>query len=183
MDRDVSAPDINKPAILEPVTPPLIGAWILTGTSLLLIPVLHLISALIAGLLVYELVSLLAPLIERHLINRWSRWIAVAALAVLIIAALIVAGFAIPAFVKSEVNTPDVLSPKLNEIISEARSKVPSFLTESFPGDVDDLRAFASNWLDEHSKEVQEFGKNILHFFVRGFFGMVIGGLISVLEV
>ena len=183
MDRDVSTAALEESTTSEPVTPSLIAAWILVGIGLLLIPLLHLISALVAGLLVYELVALLAPIIERHLINRWSRWLAVAALAILTITALMVAGFAITAFVKSEVKTPEVLSTKLNEIITEARGKLPAFLTDSFPGDVDDLKTLASNWLDEHAKEVQEFGKNVLHFFVRGFFGMVIGGLISVLEV
>jgi predicted PurR-regulated permease PerM len=183
MDRVVPTPEFDKSTSPKPVTSSLIAAWIITGTALLLIPLLHLISALVAGLLVHELVSLLAPIIERHLMNRWSRWVAVAALAILIITALIVAGVAITAFVKSEANTPEALSTKLNEIIAEARSKLPSFLVDSFPGNVDDLKAFASNWLDEHAKEVQEFGKNVLHFFVRGFFGMVIGGLISLIEV
>jgi predicted PurR-regulated permease PerM len=183
MEGDTSAPELEESTGSEPVTPSLIAAWILVGIGLLLIPLLHLISALVAGLLVYELVALLAPVIERHLINRWSRWLAVAALAVLTIAALVVAGFAITALVKSEVKTPEVLSTKLNEIVNEARDKLPSFLTDSFPGDLDDLKAVASSWLDEHAKEVRDFGTNVLHFFVRGFFGMIIGGLISVLEV
>jgi predicted PurR-regulated permease PerM len=183
MDPHVSTAEINRSSAPEPVTPPLIASWILTGIGLLLIPVLHLISALVAGLLVYELVALLTPIIERHLIKRWSRWLAVAALAILTIAALILAGFATTAFVKSEVNTPEALSTKLNEIITEARGQVPSFLTDSFPGNVDDLKTFAANWLDEHAKEVQEFGKHVLRFFVGSFFGMVVGGLISLFEV
>ena len=183
MDRIVSTPEIDRSTTPEPVTPPLIASWILAGIALLLIPFVHLISALVAGLLVYELVSLLAPIIERHLINRWSRWLAVAALAILIITALILAGIAITAFVKSEINTPQALSTKLNDILTEARGQLPSFLTENFPGDADDLKTFASNWLDEHAKEIEEFGNRVLHFFVRSFFGMIIGGLISVLEV
>src|ERR1700760_2682285 len=169
MDRDVSTAELEESTASEPVTPSLIAAWILVGIGLLLIPLLHLISALVAGLLVYELVALLAPIIERHLINRWSRWLAVAALAIVTITALIVAGFAITALVKSEVESPEVLSTKLNEIVTEARDKLPAFLTDSFPGDVDDLKVLASSWLDEHAKEVQEFGKDVLHFFVRGF--------------
>jgi predicted PurR-regulated permease PerM len=183
MDGDVSAAELEESTVAEPVTPSLIAAWILVGGGLLLIPLLHLISALVAGLLVYELVALLAPIIERHLINRWSRWLAVAALAILTITVLLVAGFAITALVKSEAKTPEVLSTKLNEIITEARDKLPAFLIASFPGDADDLKTLVSNWFDEHAKEVQEFGKNVLHFFVRGFFGMVIGGLIAVLGV
>ena len=183
MDRVASTPKIDRSTIPEPVTLPLIASWILVGIALLLIPFFHLISALIAGLLVYELVSLLAPIIERHLINRWSRLLAAVALAVLTITALILAGLAITAFVKSEIKTPQVLSTKLNEILTEARGQLPPFLSESFPGDAGDLKTFASNWLDEHAKEIQEFGNNVLHFFARGFFGMIIGGLISVLEV
>jgi predicted PurR-regulated permease PerM len=184
MDPGVSTPDkVNKSSSLEPVTAPVIAAWILSGIALILIPLLHLVSALVAGLLVYELVTLLAPIIERHLTNRWSRWLAVAALVLVTIVALIVAGFGIAAFVKSEASSPAVLSDKLDGIITEARGKLPSFITDSFPGNVDDLKTLASGWLDEHSKEVQELGKNVFHFFFRGLVGMIIGGLISLLEV
>src|SRR6201985_1528635 len=100
MDRVASTPKIDKSTIPEPVTLPLIASGILSGIALLLIPLFHLISALIARLLFYELLSLLAPIIERHLINRWSRLLAVVALAILTIAALILAGFAITALVK-----------------------------------------------------------------------------------
>ncbi len=184
MHRAVLTPDksTTSPAS-EPITRSLIAAWILTAIALILIPVLHLVSALVAGLLVYELVSLLAPIIERHLMNRWSRWLAVGSLALLIIIALVGAGFAIAAFIQSEASSPDVFSNKLDEIITEARSKLPPFLIESFPGNVDDLRTLAFGWLDEHSHEVQQFGQNVFHFFFRGLVGMFIGGLVSLFEV
>ena len=184
MHRAVLTPDKSTTSPgTEPITRSLVAAWILTGIALVLIPVLHLVSALVAGLLVYELVSLLAPIIERHLMNRWSRWLAVGTLALLIIIALVGAGFAIAAFVQSEASSPDVFSNKLEEIITDARSKLPPFLTESFPGNVDDLRTLAFGWLDEHSHEVQQFGQNVIHFFFRGLVGMFIGGLVSLFEV
>src|SRR5580700_1354771 len=184
MHRAALTPDksTTSPAA-EPITGSLIAAWILTGIALILIPVLHLVSALVAGLLVYELVSLLAPIIERHLKNRWSRWLAVGSLALLIIIALVGAGFAIAAFIQSEASSPDVFSNKLDEIITEARSKLPPFLIESFPGNVDDLRTLAFGWLDEHSHEVQQFGQNVVHFLFRGLVGMFIGALVSLFEV
>ena len=184
MHRAASTPDnSNTSPTPKPVTRLLVAAWILTGIALILIPILHLISALVAGLLVYELVSLLAPIIERHLMNRWSRWFAVGTLALLIIIALVGAGFAIAAFIQSEASSPDVFSNKLDEIITEARSKLPPFLIESFPGNLDDLRTLAFGWLDEHSREVQQFGQNVFHFFFRGLVGMFIGGLVSLFEV
>jgi predicted PurR-regulated permease PerM len=167
----------------EPITGSMVASWILMGVALLAVVLLHLVSALTAGLLVYQLVSLLAPLIERHLMHRWSRWLAVASLAMLTIIVFILAGFGLAAFLKSEASSPAVLSEKLNQIITEARNKLPPFLVESFPGNVDDLKTLASGWLDEHSKEVQQIGKDVLHFFIRGLVGMIIGALVSLLEV
>jgi Predicted permease len=174
---------IARPAAPEPVTPPVVASWILAGVALLTIVLLHLVSALVAGLLVYELVSLIAPLIERRLIHRWSRWLVVATLAILTILVLILAGFGVAAFLRSEASSPEILSEKLNQIIVEARDKLPPFLVNSFPGNVDDLKTLASGWLDEHSKEVQQIGRDVLHFFIRGLVGMIIGALVSLLEV
>ncbi|MGA8482626.1 MAG: hypothetical protein WB696_32035 [Chthoniobacterales bacterium] len=184
MDSVASPQDkVIKPSGPEPVTGPVVASWILMGIGLLAVVLLHLVSALVAGLLVYELVSLLAPFIERHLIHRWSRWLAVASLAILTIVVLILAGFGVAAFLKSEASSPEVLSEKLNQVITEARNKLPPSMVESFPGNVDDLKALASGWLDEHSKEVQQIGKDVLHFFIRGLVGMIIGALVSLLEV
>ncbi len=184
MDSVVSPQEkIIEPTESEPVTGSLIASWILAGVGLLAIVFLHLVSALVAGLLVYEVVGLIAPLIERHLLHRWSRWLAVATLAILTIAVLILAGFGVAAFLRSEASSPEVLSEKLNQIITEARGKLPPFLVESLPGNVDDLKTLASGWMDEHAKEVQQIGKDVLHLFVRGLVGMIIGGLVSLLEV
>jgi predicted PurR-regulated permease PerM len=174
---------VAKPTEPEAVTASIVASWVLAGVALLTVVLLHLVSALVAGLLVYELVSLLAPLIERHLIHRWSRWLAVATLAILTIVVLILAGFGVAAFLRSEASSPEILSEKLNQIIAEARDKVPPFLVDSFPGNVDDLKTLASGWMDEHSKEVQQIGKDVLHFFIRGLVGMIIGALVSLLEV
>jgi predicted PurR-regulated permease PerM len=184
MDSVVSPQEkVAKPTEREPVTATVVASWILAGIALLTIVLLHLVSALVAGLLVYELVSLLAPLIERHLIHRWSRWLAVATLAILTILVLILAGFGVAVFLRGEASSPEILSEKLNQIIMEARDKVPPFLVDSFPGNTDDLKTLASGWMDEHSKEVQQIGKDVLHFFIRGLVGMIIGALVSLLEV
>jgi predicted PurR-regulated permease PerM len=174
---------VVKPVEPEPITGPLIASWILAGIALLAVVLLHLVVAVVAGLLVYELVTLLAPRIERHLIHRWSRWLAVTTLAMLIIVVLILAGFGVAAYVRSDANSPEVLSEKLNQIITEARVKLPPSLVDSFPGNVDDLKTFASSWMDEHGKEVQQIGKDLLHFFIRGLWGMIVGALVSLLEI
>ena len=51
---------------------------------------LHLLSALLAGLLTHEFVRLLAPLVEKRLTSKGARLVALAALSVLTVALLIV---------------------------------------------------------------------------------------------
>src|ERR1700680_2137400 len=79
-----------------------IASWILTGVALFLVLKLHLLSALMAGLLTHELVRLLAPLVEKRLTSKGARLVALAALAILTIALLILLTFGIFAFFKSD---------------------------------------------------------------------------------
>jgi predicted PurR-regulated permease PerM len=161
---------------------PTITSSILAGIALFLVLRLHLLSALLAGLLVYELVHLLAPRIEKRLANRGSRLVALAALSVLTIVILILLTFGLIAFFKSDTGNLRMLLDKVQHILTDARTKLPPWIVDNLPGNTDDLRLVAADWLDEHSKEVQHVGKEVMHFFVRGLVGMVIGALISVHE-
>ena len=167
----------------EPVTAAQIASWILAGLALLSIVLLHLVSALLGALLVYELIGLIAPFIERHLINRWSRGFAAVSLAVLIIAVVTGAIAGSVAFLKSDTGSPQVFSERLQHILTDARGKLPSAVQDYLPGTVDDLKTYVSSWLDQHSREVQDFGRETLHLFVRGFIGMVIGALVSLFQI
>jgi len=51
-----------------------VAAWMLVGLGLLAVLWLHLLPALLAGLLVYELVHLTAPLWQRYLPNESHRF-------------------------------------------------------------------------------------------------------------
>ncbi|WP_353849850.1 hypothetical protein [Accumulibacter sp.] len=51
------------------------ASWVLALLAMLLVLLVHLLPALIAGLLVYELVHVLAPFFARHLSNsRSGHW-------------------------------------------------------------------------------------------------------------
>jgi predicted PurR-regulated permease PerM len=159
-----------------------IASWILTGVALLLVLKLHLLSALMAGLLTHELVRLLAPLVEKRLTSKGARLVALAALAILTITLLILLTFGIFAFFKSDTGNRQALLDKTNHILTDARTKMPPWIVENLPTNVDALKSFAGDWVDEHSKEIQHAGKEVVHFFVRGLVGMVIGALISLHE-
>ena len=70
-----------KTAPAEPSITPTVVSWILAGIGMILALHLHLLSALLPGLLVYVLVRLLAPRIQKRLAGRTARLIALVALA------------------------------------------------------------------------------------------------------
>jgi predicted PurR-regulated permease PerM len=74
------------------------------------------------------------------------------------------------------------LFERSQHILTDARTKLPPWVVENVPGNVDDLKALASGWLDEHSKEVQLIGREAMHLFVHMLIGMVIGALVSLYE-
>jgi predicted PurR-regulated permease PerM len=159
-----------------------VASWILAGIALFLVLKLHLLSALLAGLLTHELVRLLAPLVEKRLTSKSARLVALAALAILTISLLILLTFGIFAFFKSDTGNRQALLDKTDHILTDARTKLPPWIVDNLPTNVDALKSFAAGWVDEHSKEIQHAGKEVIHFFVRGLVGMVIGALISLHE-
>ena len=154
-------------------------SWILTGIALFLVLKLHLLSALMAGLLMYELVRLLTPLVEKRLTSKGARLVALAALSVLTITLLILLTVGMFAFFKSDTGNRQALLDKTNHILTDARTKLPLWIVDNWPSNVDAMKSYAGEWVDEHSKEIQQAGKEVVHFFVRGLVGMVIGALIS----
>ena len=168
----------NKPATFPSISAET-TSWILVALAMFLVLHLHLLSALFAGLLVYELVHLLARPIEKRLLGKGARLVALTALATLTVGIIVLAIFGLLAFFRSDAGNLEVLVEKLQQIITDARTQLPPWIVEDLPGNKEDLKSFAADWLGEHSKEVQHVGKEATHLFVRGLVGMVIGALVS----
>jgi predicted PurR-regulated permease PerM len=179
MKPDTSTPSKSSFSSSPPST---IASWILAGIALLLVLKLHLLSALLAGLLTHELVRLLTPLVEKRLTSKGARLVALAALSTLTVALLIVLTLGIFAFFKSDTGNRQALLDKTNHILTDARTKLPQWVVDNLPTNVDALKSYADEWVDDHSKEIQQAGKEVMHFLVRALVGMVIGALISLHE-
>src|SRR5688572_21640216 len=86
----------NRPEPIE------IAAWVLMAISLVLVLRLHLLAALLSGLLVFELVHMLAPKLQRRVFGRRPRMLAVALLSALIVGLVSAAVVGIIAFMRSD---------------------------------------------------------------------------------
>jgi predicted PurR-regulated permease PerM len=154
-------------------------AWIIAGIALFLVLKLHCLSALFSGLLVHELVRLLVPFVEKRFTSKGARLIAVAALATFTIALLTLSIVAILAFFENDSGNIHRVINKSEQILIETRTKLPSWLVQSLPGDIDSLKSSSAQWIDQHSEQIRHFSTELTHFFVRSLIGMVIGALIS----
>src|SRR5947207_9494117 len=121
----------------RPALPHDIAAWSIAGFLLLLALFLHLLPALFAGLLVYELVHVIAP---RLRIGKRGKVAAVAILATLIVAALSLALFGAVSFFRSDAGSPTGLLQKMAEIIDGSRTHLPGWVLDYLPSDPEELR-------------------------------------------
>jgi predicted PurR-regulated permease PerM len=165
-------------------SPPLryaIAAWVIAGCLLVLVLYLRLLPALLAGLLVYELVHQIAPRIP--LMRRaGGKLAAVGMRATVVIAALAGAVLGIVALVQSDAGSLPRLLQKMAEIIEGARGKLPAWVFDAVPGDPEALQAAIVGWLRENAHELRTLGGEIGHVTAHVIIGMVIGGMVSLRE-
>ena len=159
-----------------------VAAWMLVGLGLLAVLWLHLLPALLAGLLVYELVHLTAPLWQRHLSNERAKVVAVSALAVLVVGLVTAAVAWLVVYLRGEGHLTRLLQ-KMAQIINQARATLPASVTENLPDNADQLRETAVRWLESHARGLQtageDFGRALVHILI----GLVVGGIVSLTDV
>jgi predicted PurR-regulated permease PerM len=155
------------------------AAWILAGGAMLFILVFHLLPALLAGLLVYELVHILTPHIARKFPGNRAKLIAIALLAIVIVGLLTLAGAGLVAFFRSESGSLTVLLAKMAQIIEDSRKILPSWIIERLPEDAMTFKEEATAWLRTHADELQVVGKEAGRVTAHVLVGMIVGGMVA----
>lgn len=141
---------------------------------------LHLFSALVAGLLVYELVHVLAQRLKvTSLTGERAKIVAVALLATIIVALLTAAVFGIGSVMRHGGDGLPTLLQKLAEAIDHSREKLPAWLTDSLPTDADELRAGLVSLLRQHADTLQLAGKSVGRGAAHALIGMIVGAMLA----
>ena len=165
---------------LQPATRYEIAAWLLMAAGLLLTLVLHLLPALLAGLLVVQLVHLLAPrFVIGRLDHSWAKVLVVSLITLIVLGAL--GGFAagVILYLRTEGGLAGLLT-KMAEIIENSRELLPAWAAAWLPqGDKIGIRAELVEWLRTHALDIRRMsgnaGRALLHFIV----GLIIGSFIA----
>jgi predicted PurR-regulated permease PerM len=156
-----------------------IAAWITAAVMLYLALHLRLLPALLAGLLVYELVHVIAL---RFTARTGGKLAAVGLIATVIVGALVAAMFGIVAILQGDAGTLPRLLQRMAEIVETSRGKLPPWLVDYLPGDPDAMKSTIVVWLREHAAELRTVGGEVGHVIVHVLIGMVIGAMVSLRE-
>src|SRR5512139_3928522 len=166
--------------VAKSVTRDDIVAWGLSALALGLTLRLQLLPALLAGLLVYELVNVLTPWLRLSALGRdGPRVLAVTLIAAAVVATLVAAGVALVAFLRSSSESVPILMQNMARIVEDARAHVPAELLARVPKDADTLQRTLVDWLRSNADALPLAGRDLGRTLVHVLMGMVIGALLS----
>ncbi len=155
-----------------------VASWLIAAVLLFLTLHLHLLPALLAGLLVHQLVHLIAPRLTMMRTGRAQ--VVVVTLIVLavvgVLAALIVGAAAL---LQGDPDGFAKLLQKMAEIIDNSRGKLPEWMLNALPVDADGLRTAVTHWLREHASELRLYGGEVGHGLLHFLIGMLVGAVAS----
>jgi predicted PurR-regulated permease PerM len=162
----LSAVEIGSYAVV------LFGMWAVIEWKLL--------GALLAGMLVYQLVHTIAPAIERHMSSQRARWLAVVILAVVVVGGL--TSLAIGMIEHFEHTVPNIqtLLDQVMQIVEQARGRAPEWISAMLPVDAAQMKEKAGMLVHTHMGQLQQGGKNVARGFGHVLFGMIIGAMIAI---
>jgi len=162
-----------------------VDGWSLAAAAVLMLAVLHLklLAALLGGLLVYELVHVLAARLRVASLGRESaKLIAVALIAAVVIGLLTAAVLGIGNFLRNGSDSIPALLAQLAEAIDNSRGRLPAWLVGTLPSDAESLSRDLVDWLRQHGAAVQGFGKSFGRGLAHILIGMIIGAMLALRE-
>ncbi len=164
----------------RPITRADYAAWLIAALALFLVIKLHLLSALLAGLLVYKLVDVLTPWLRLSALGRdGPRVLAVMLIASVVIAGLVGIGVGIVAFLRNSDESVPLLMQRMAQIVEDARAILPEGLRQYVPENTATLQTTIAEWLRSNASALQLAGRGIGRALVHVLMGMIVGALLS----
>ena len=155
-------------------------SYLLAAAALLLVLGAHLLSALLAGLLVYELVQAVSPLLGRRISGERRRMVVVALIGAVVIGLLILLTVGAISLFHSELGNPQKLwQEQLMPLAEKARQQLPAMLVNNLPDSIEEMRVGLLDMMRKHAGTLQLAGKGAARGFVHILVGLVLGAIVA----
>ncbi len=161
-----------------------IPTYVLAAIALAAILSLHLLSALLAGLLVHQLIHIVARRLRSAVGVRMSigKIAALTLISTVTILVLVFAVIGVTGLLSGRSASLLDLMQKMADEIDSLRSHLPVWIQDYLPSDAEQLQSAAAQWLRQHAALLQNagttFGTVLFHVIV----GMIIGAMIALGE-
>ncbi len=173
MDSSPLVPRASSPAIRY-------VSYLLAAAALWLVIDAHLLPALLAGLLVYELVQAMTPLLGKRISGERARVVVVALLGAIVVGLLLALVLGAISLFRSEIGNPELLwQQQLMPLVEKAREQLPAILVNNLPDSVNDLRVGTIELARKHAETLQVAGKGAVRVFVHIIIGLVLGAIVA----
>jgi predicted PurR-regulated permease PerM len=157
--------------------------YILTAFALIGILLLHLLPALLAGLLVHQLIHIVARKLRvvgvRMSIGKIA---ALTLITTATILALVFAAIGVTGLLSGQSESLHDLLQKMADEIDTMRNHFPTWVQDYLPQDAEQLQAAAAGWLREHADQLQNAGATFGGTLAKIVIGMIIGAMIALGE-
>ncbi len=156
------------------------ASYVLAAVALIAVIALRLLPALLAALLVYELVRSLTPLLGRRISGDRARVVVVTLLGAVVVGLLIALILGTISFFRTELGNPELLwQEQLMPLVEKARQQLPAVLVDNLPDSVDDLRVGVMDLAHRHAGTLQLAGREAGRIFVHILIGLVLGAIVA----
>jgi predicted PurR-regulated permease PerM len=156
---------------------PLIASYILAVVAAVTVLCYDLLVPVLAGLTFYVLTMKLAS----HLPTRWGRkthGIAFGGIILIVVLLVLGSGLGLWLFFQGQGGMPALLSATADQL-DNLKKTLPSYLAQSVPDTVQELRGEVSSVLRQNGKRISHVGMSAAKTLVEVILGMVVGGIIA----
>jgi predicted PurR-regulated permease PerM len=156
------------------------ASQVIAALALIFVLQIKILSALLAGLLVYQLVHYVVPLTRRFGMTLTAGKATALTLIAVVIGVPIALGIVeLSAMIGRGIGDVAALMQRMAEVIGTARSQVPEWALAYLPSNIDDFQADAARWLTEHAGQIGGIGQDVGRVLFHLILGMIVGGIIA----
>lgn len=173
-DDAVASADLRVPPRIET------ASQIIAGLALIFVLQIKVLSALLVGLLVYQLVHYVVPLTRRFGMTLTAgKAVALTLIAVIIGVPIAIGIVELSSWIARGLGDVQALIQRMAEVVSTARTQLPEWVLAYLPESIDEFQADAARWLTEHAGQIGGFGQDVGRVIFHLIIGMIIGGIIA----
>ncbi len=160
-----------------------ISAQILAGLALLGTLWFGLLAALLAGLLIHELVHAVAPLLRRFgFLPNIGRIIALGLLAAVLSLAVIFGVIELISLLTTRQDGLVAVMQKMAQAVEQASLQLPAWIVAYIPNSGQDLDTMLAQSLRDHARDLLRLTTDVGRVLVHIIIGLVIGGMIAIAD-